>query len=123
MKHIYGETPAWLRWFKRIGIAVLILTLVFVAAGHFYITKQVRWLAGESFSGLPTQDLQQLEDAGLVDYTKDGLWVNYFLANGDRSPYVSGILDKFNHWLEDDPKVAEIIRKLPTIRREEILNR
>ena len=70
-----------------------------------------------------SKHLRILEDAGLVDYTKDGLWVNYFLANGDRSPYVSGIMDKFHHWLEDDPKVAEIIKKLPTIRREEILNR
>lgn len=59
----HGETPRWLRWVKRIGFAVLILALVVVAAGHYYVTKQVRWLPGESFSGMPTQDLQQLEDA------------------------------------------------------------
>jgi hypothetical protein len=63
MKQTNGETPGWLRWFKRIGFAVLILALVVVAAGHYYVTKQVRWLPGNSFSGVPTQDLQQLEDA------------------------------------------------------------
>jgi ArsR family transcriptional regulator len=68
-----------------------------------------------------SKHLRILEDAGLVDFTKDGLWVNYFLANGGRSPYVSGILDKFKNWLENDPNVAEIIKKLPTIRREDIL--
>jgi len=70
-----------------------------------------------------SKHLRILEDAGLVDFTKDGLWVNYYLANGGRSPYVSGILDNFKTWLEDDPKIAEIIKKLPTIRREDILGR
>jgi len=63
MKQTNGETPGWLWWFKRIGFAVLILVLIVVAAGHYYVTKQVRWLPGESFSGVPTKDLQQLEDA------------------------------------------------------------
>jgi hypothetical protein len=63
MKQTSGETPGWLRWFRRIGFAVLILALIVVAAGHYYVTKQVRWLPGESFSGAPTHDLQQLEDA------------------------------------------------------------
>jgi len=63
MNQTNGETPEWLRWFKRIGFTVLILALVVVAASHYYVTKQVRWLPGESFSGVPTQDLQQLEDA------------------------------------------------------------
>ena len=63
MNQANGETPECLRWFKRIGFAVLILLLVIVAAGHYYVTKQVRWLPGESFSGVATQDLLQLEDA------------------------------------------------------------
>ena len=63
MNQTNGETPGWLRWLKRIGFTVLILALVVVAAGHYYVTKQVRWLPGNSFSGVPTQDLQQLEDA------------------------------------------------------------
>ena len=63
MKLTNGEVPGWLRWFKRIGFTVLILALVVVAAGHYYVMKQVRWLTGESFSGVPNEDLQQLEHA------------------------------------------------------------
>ena len=58
---VNGEITGWLRWFRRIGFTVLILALIILAAGHYYVTKQVRWLPGESFSGVPTQDLQQLE--------------------------------------------------------------
>jgi hypothetical protein len=61
MKHTNGETPRRLRWFKRIGFTVLLLVLVAAAAGHYYVTRQVRWLPGESFPGRPTQDLHQLE--------------------------------------------------------------
>jgi hypothetical protein len=63
MKHTNGETPGRLRWFKRIGFTVLVLVLVAVAAGHYYVTRQVRWLPGESFPGMPTRDLHQLEHA------------------------------------------------------------
>ena len=63
MKQKNGETAGWLRSLKRIGFSVLMLVLVIVAAGHYYITQQVRWLPGESFSGVSTQDLKQLEDA------------------------------------------------------------
>lgn len=62
MKKTNSETAGWFRWFKRISFAILILAFVVVAAGHYYVTKQVRWLPGESFSGVPTQELQQLED-------------------------------------------------------------
>ena len=58
-----------------------------------------------------SKHLRVLEEAGLVDFVKDGLWVNYFLADGARSPYVPGMLDKLENWLEDDPQVAEIIER------------
>ena len=34
-----------------------------------------------------SKHLKILEEAGLVNYVKDGLWVNYFLADGRNSPY------------------------------------
>ena len=67
-----------------------------------------------------SKHLRILEEAGLVDFAKDGLWVNYFLANGGRSPYVSGILDKFKHWLEDDPEIVELFKKVPFLDREKL---
>jgi ArsR family transcriptional regulator len=67
-----------------------------------------------------SKHLRILVEADLVDYRKDGLWVNYFLSDGGRSPYVASMMGNLRHWLEDDPEVADMIRKLPSIRRDEI---
>jgi len=70
-----------------------------------------------------SKHLRILGEADLVDYRKDGLWVNYFLSDGGKSPYVSSIMGNLRHWLNDDPDIAELIEKLPSIRREEICGR
>jgi ArsR family transcriptional regulator len=70
-----------------------------------------------------SKNLKILEDAGLVDFKKDGLWVNYHLTDGGKSPYVATLLGNLRHWLEDEPEVEELVKKLPRIRREEICNR
>ncbi len=67
-----------------------------------------------------SKNLRILEDAGLVSWSKDGLWVNYHLTDGGKSPYVASILGILRHWLEDEKEVADLIRRLPVIRREEI---
>ncbi len=70
-----------------------------------------------------SKHLKILEQAGLVDYKKDGLWVNYYLADGSSSPYVASLLGNLRHWLEDDSEVLELMEKLPGIRREDICRR
>lgn len=70
-----------------------------------------------------SKHLRILEQAGLVDYKKDGLWVNYYLADGSSSPYVASLLGNLRHWLEDDSEVLELMEKLPGIRREDICRR
>jgi ArsR family transcriptional regulator len=67
-----------------------------------------------------SKHLKILEDAGLVDFKKDGLWVNYYLTDGSQSPYVSSLMGNLKHWLEQEPEVLEIIKRLPDIRREQI---
>ena len=67
-----------------------------------------------------SKHLKLLEDAGLVEFRKDGTWVNYQLADGANSPYVASILGNLRHWLEDDPQIAALIKKIPSIRRENI---
>lgn len=67
-----------------------------------------------------SKHLKILEEAGLTTYTKDGLWVNYSLADGSDSPYAADMLAKCRSWLEDDPEVIELMRRLPEIRREDI---
>ena len=64
--------------------------------------------------------LTRLRKAGLVDYQKDGLWVNYYLTDGQGSPYAASILGNLRHWLNEDPAVAELVKKAPFINREEI---
>jgi ArsR family transcriptional regulator, arsenate/arsenite/antimonite-responsive transcriptional repressor len=70
-----------------------------------------------------SKHLKMLEEAGLVDYKKDGLWVNYHLTDGMKSPYAASLMGNLRHWLEDDQEVKELIKRLPNIQREEICKR
>ncbi len=70
-----------------------------------------------------SKHLKILVDAGLVDYKKDGLWVNYFLTDGSSSPYAASLLGNMKHWLEDDNEIQELAKKLPMINREDICSR
>ena len=67
-----------------------------------------------------SKHLKILEEAGLVDFHKDGLWVNYYLTEGKKSPYASSLMGNLRHWLEEEPAIAELIERLPYINREEI---
>ena len=67
-----------------------------------------------------SKHLKILEEAGLVTYFRDGLWVNYRLADGNRNPYAASMLGNLRHWLDDDADVANHVAKLPAIRRETI---
>lgn len=67
-----------------------------------------------------SKHLKILQDAGLVDFHKDGLWVNYFLADGQASPYAACLLGNLKHWLGDDPEIAELVKKVPFLDREEL---
>ena len=63
MKRTNGKSSGKLIWLTRLTFSLLTLVLIAVILVHSYITQQVRWLPGESFSGAPTRNLQQLEDA------------------------------------------------------------
>ncbi len=67
-----------------------------------------------------SKHLKILENAGLVSSEKEGLWVNYFLSDGSSSPYAASLLGNLKHWLSDDHEIAQMIAKLPEIRREDI---
>ena len=70
-----------------------------------------------------SKHLKILEEAGLVTFHKDGMWVNYQLSDGRHSPYVASLLGNLRHWLEDDSEVTEIVGQLPSIRRENLCKR
>ena len=70
-----------------------------------------------------SKNLKILEEAGIVENHKEGLWVNYHLTDGSNSPYEASLLGNLRHWLEDEPEIDEIVKKLPTIRREDVCKR
>ena len=67
-----------------------------------------------------SKHLKILEEAGLVDYKKEGLWVNYYLADGKSSPYAANLLGNLQHWLNEDLEISELMEKAPFINRENI---
>ncbi len=67
-----------------------------------------------------SKHLKILEDAGLVQSRKDGLWVNYSISSGLDSPYAASLLGNLKHWLDDDPEISDLIKKIPTLDREKI---
>ncbi len=48
-----------------------------------------------------SQHLRLLEDAGLIDFQKQGLRVNYSLSDGHANPYAATLLGNLRHWLND----------------------
>lgn len=70
-----------------------------------------------------SKHLKILEDAGLVDSSKDGLWVNYRLADGRQSPYAASLLGNLRHWLNEEPDIGRLMGSINGIDRFRILNR
>ncbi|MDA8137361.1 MAG: metalloregulator ArsR/SmtB family transcription factor [Desulfobacteraceae bacterium] len=67
-----------------------------------------------------SKHLKILEEAGLITFFKEGLWVNYRLADGAKSPYVANMLGNLRFWLEEDDEVRRLTTRLPEIKRENI---
>ena len=77
-----------------------------------------------------SKHLKILEDAGLVESNKQGMWVNYRLASSanaanaananDQSIYARTMLNHLRQWLNDDPEVKKLLSSLKYISRENI---
>ncbi|CAN2040758.1 ArsR family transcriptional regulator, arsenate/arsenite/antimonite-responsive transcriptional repressor [Candidatus Magnetomoraceae bacterium gMMP-15] len=67
-----------------------------------------------------SKHLKILEDIDLISHHKNGLWVNYYLENGNNSPYAATLLGNLRHWLDNDEEIIELIKKLPFLNRDEI---
>jgi len=70
-----------------------------------------------------SKHLKILEEAGVVDYLRDGLWINYFLGNVNNNPYVAAMLGNLEHWLDDDPQIAELIERVPFLDRKKLCSK
>lgn len=60
-----------------------------------------------------SKHLKILAEAGLISFTKEGLWVRYRLADETASRYAACMLGNLRHWLEKDPGVAAMVAQLP----------
>lgn len=65
-----------------------------------------------------SKNLNILEDAGLVDRRKEGLYVNYSLSDGGSSPYATNLPVNMMHWFADAPKIHKLFKRKGDIRRE-----
>lgn len=70
-----------------------------------------------------SKHLKLLEEARLIDFSKDGLWVNYRLSDGSGTPYAAALLDNLRGWLDDDPDMKGLADKLPGVDRNNICRR
>lgn len=67
-----------------------------------------------------SKHLKILEEAELITRRKDGLWVNYQLADGKNNQYAATLIGNLRHWLEENADVAALVERLPAIDRKTI---
>ena len=65
-----------------------------------------------------SKHLKILEEADLVVSRKDGLWVNYSLADSPENPYASDMLDLLGPWLESSPGFEDMMDRARTADRQ-----
>lgn len=70
-----------------------------------------------------SKQLKALEEAGLVESRKEGLWVNYRLTDGADSPYARHLQAVLRDWLNDDRDIQKIVQQAATLDRCEISSR
>jgi ArsR family transcriptional regulator len=67
-----------------------------------------------------SKHLKILEDAELVEASKEGSWVNYELAKNSPGPYAAIMREQLKTWLADDRQVQEMIAKVAMADRQKI---
>jgi ArsR family transcriptional regulator, arsenate/arsenite/antimonite-responsive transcriptional repressor len=70
-----------------------------------------------------SKHLKILEEADLVQSSKEGLWVNYSLSSGKMNPYAASLLGNLWHWLDEDPEVKDIVGKVHFVDRRNVCQR
>jgi len=65
-----------------------------------------------------SKHLKVLEEAELVSFEKDGLWVNFQLNSRPGNAYAVAMLEQVSDWLEADDDIREMLDRLPGIDRE-----
>jgi ArsR family transcriptional regulator len=69
-----------------------------------------------------SKHLKILEEAGLIVFEKEKLWVNYRLHPTGDSTYSAVMLVQLKNWLNETPEIMELHRLLPVVDRKDICN-
>lgn len=67
-----------------------------------------------------SKHLKILEDADLVDSSKDGAWVNYKLMGNFENQYAEVMQGQLSRWLDDVPQVRQAVLQAHTADRKTI---
>ena len=67
-----------------------------------------------------SKHMKTLEEAGLVDFRKDGSWIIYQLTTGEESAYARVMLENLADWLDNDPQLQEMMLRMSQVDRERI---
>lgn len=67
-----------------------------------------------------SKHMKVLEEAGLVDFHKEGSWIIYQLTTGEESDYARVMLKNLEGWLNEDPQLCKMITRLSQVERERI---
>lgn len=70
-----------------------------------------------------SKNLRILEEAGLVESRKEGMWVNYRLADHAESIYAAQMQAILRDWLNDDREIQIIVQQASTLNRCDISSR
>lgn len=83
---------------------------------------EVQVALGISQAGV-SKHLSILTAAGLLERRKDGLWAYYRIAASPHSPYAAAVLGNMRFWLEGDPDIRALVKRLPDIRGKNLCHR
>jgi ArsR family transcriptional regulator len=67
-----------------------------------------------------SKHLKILEDAELVESSKENLWVNYRLYRDTPNIYARRLLELMDEWLDDDNNIKTLLAHIDSVNRYEI---
>lgn len=67
-----------------------------------------------------SKHLKILEDADLVESSKNGAWVNYKLTEDPENRYAAAMLQELKGWLDESPQVMEVVGEARSADRQRI---
>ncbi|BCO08288.1 hypothetical protein GF1_06640 [Desulfolithobacter dissulfuricans] len=102
---------AFIRVMKALSDPNRVRVLKILQQGELCVCEiqQVLGLAQSTVS----KHLKILEDAGMVDRTRQGAWIIYSLADGSESEYAAAMLARLRNWLDDDEELQLMRSRLP----------